>query len=78
MTPEMKPINKVGRLDIAASEGLGRLADALGANFGIPLRPMLQGVIDRFVSENVTDKKLPVTPEAIAERMGILKKRGKR
>lgn len=79
--PVQNPVpapDRTGRLDLLATDGLGRLADNLGARFGLPLRPFLQPVIDRFVAEKVTSERLPVTPEEIAERMGILEPRGKR
>ena len=66
-------IDRTGRLDLLAQDGLGQLADRLGAHFGFGLRVILQPVINRFVRENVERTKMPVTPEAIAERMGLLR-----
>ena len=78
---EQPIIDRTGRLDLLAQDGLGQLADRLGSHFGIGLRAFLQPVINRFVKENVDRTRMPVTPEAIAERMGILqrqnRKRGK-
>lgn len=47
------------------------LADRLG------IRRHVQPVIDRFVDEKVESHKMPVTPEAIAEELGILRRNRK-
>lgn len=65
-------VDRKGRLDLLAADGLGSIVDRIGAQFGIPLRKHVQPVIDRFVRENISGK--PVTPESIAEDMGLLKR----
>jgi len=64
-----QPTDRTGRFDLLVKDGLGMLADRLG------IRAHVQPVIDRFVDEQVVEHKMPVTPEAIAEHMGLLKKR---
>ena len=63
--------NRTGRLDLLVKDGLGMLADKMG------IRSHVQPVIDRFVDEQCEQNKVPVTPEAIAEHMGLLKKKKK-
>lgn len=65
-------MSKEGRLDLLVSEGLGRIAEKIGLR-----RNVAQPLIDRFVQENVTRHKMPVTPEQIAEEIGLLKKQPK-
>ncbi len=64
----MSDQSRVGRFDLLVKDGLGMLADRLG------IRPHVQPVIDRFVDENVERSKMPVTPVALAEHIGLLKK----
>lgn len=61
--------DRTGRLDLLVKEGLGMLADRIG----LP-RAHVQRVIDRFVDENIEHHKVPVSPEEIAENMGLLRK----
>ncbi len=72
--PAAAPVNRAGRLDLLVQDGLGLLSEELGRRFGIPLRPHLQPVIDRFVSEHVASNNVPVTPMEIAERMGLIRR----
>ncbi len=66
--------SRKGRLDLLFQDGLGQFADVLDRRMGIGLRGIVQPVINRFVSENVSKHQVPVTPEEIAEHMGILRK----
>ncbi len=72
MSDQTTPVDRTGRLDLLAQDGLGQLADWLGSRIGIPIRPHVQPVIDRFVREKVDHHRMPVTPTEIAERVGIL------
>ncbi len=67
-----QPTDRTGRFDLLVKDGLGMLADRIG------IRPHVQPVIDRFVDENIDKHRVPVTPEEVAERMGILKRRNRR
>jgi hypothetical protein len=61
--------NRTGRVDLLVKDGLGMIADRFG------VRDHVQRIIDRFVDENIERNRVPVSPEEIAENMGILRKR---
>ena len=75
----MSDESRVGRLDLLAQEGLGRICAEVGRRLGFPsLREHVQPVIDRYVAENVTRHRIPVTPVDLAEEMGLIRRQQKR